>query len=116
MVKFIYRSRNDEDYLIILTNKTKALGLMVKTLFYIGCYKTMTKDNLEYLANFPKEIKIPIHDTTITIMHSSKLYFNKTILDEFTSKNYAINYRKKPFTHEEYLNYINVTLNNDINL
>lgn len=107
---------NEEDYFHnILTQEENAWINGQYSTLYWG-YNAMTKDNLNYLSNLPKELNVQDSHASIRAFHCSNTYFNGTKTEEFTNKNYSMNYGKKTFTHEEYINIINNTLSNDHNL
>jgi Predicted phosphoesterase len=107
---------NEEDYFENILNQDENAWIngQYSTLYW--GYNAMTKDNLNYLSNLPKELNIQDSGASIRSFHSSKTYFNGTKTEEFTNNNYSKNYRNKPFTREEYINIINNTLSTDDNL
>ena len=107
---------NEEDYFdTILKQQEEAwINCQYSTLYW--GYTALTTDNLSYLSNLPKELIVQASGANIRAFHSSNTYFNGTKTEEFTNNNYSRNYRKKPFTNEEYINTINITLSNDDNI
>lgn len=107
---------NEEDYFDTIINQEENAWVNGQYSTLHWGYNAMTKDNLNYLSNLPKELNIQDSSASIRGFHYSKTYFNGTKVEEFTNNNYSKNYRKKTFTREEYINTINNTLSNDDNL
>jgi predicted phosphodiesterase len=107
---------NEEDYFDTILNQDENAWINGQYSTLHWGYNAMTKENLNYLSNLPKEINVQDPSVSIRAFHSSKTYFNGTKTEEFTNNNYSKNYRNKTFTHEEYKNIINNTLSNDDNL
>jgi predicted phosphodiesterase len=107
---------NEEDYFdaILKQEETTWINGQYSTLHW--GYNALTKENLNFLSNVPKEINVQASNVSIRAFHSSKTYFNGTKTEEFTNNNYSRNYRKKPFSRDEYINTIKNTLSNDVNL
>lgn len=109
-------SGNEEDYFDTIINQEENAWINGQYSTLHWGYNAMTKDNLNYLSNLPKELNIQDFSASIRAFHCSKTYFNGTKVEEFTNNNYSKNYHKKAFTREEYINTINNTLSNDDNL
>lgn len=107
---------NEEDYFDTIINQEENTWVNGQYSTLHWGYNAITKDNLNYLSNLPKELNIQDSNAPIRGFHCSKTYFNGTRVEEFTNNNYSKNYRKKTFTREEYINTINNTLINDDNL
>lgn len=109
-------SGNEEDYFDAIINQTEDTWINGQYSTLHWGYNAMTKDNLNYLFNLPKELNIQDSNASIRGFHCSKTYFNGTKVEQFTNNNYSKNYREKTFTREEYINTIHNTLSNDDNL
>lgn len=107
---------NEEDYFAAIVKEDEKTWINSQYSTLHWGYNALTEDNLNYLSTLPNELIVQAPSTSIRAFHSSNTYFNGTKTEEFTNNNYSKNYRRKPFTREEYISLLNNTLRNDDNL
>ncbi|MCL2593396.1 MAG: metallophosphatase family protein [Defluviitaleaceae bacterium] len=99
---------NHEDYLATTYNQDqegmlddKSYHEQYKPLLY--AYRALSKVNLEFLPNLPKNINISDNGLEIYLSHSSNIFYRGTRVNYFHSSHYRDQAEIKPFTHKEYL-------------
>ena len=66
-------------------------------------YKSLSPQNLEYLANLPEVAAIKDGDFNIRLEHAMKLFFRSPKVEPFQSREFRTHMAREPFTHEDYL-------------
>ena len=101
---------NGEGYLLDLKNsgETDFSCEQFKPVYW--AYRSLSKENLDYLIQLPTSEVVTDIDTNIYLNHSMSIFYRSLQIELFHSRNFRMMMTEKPFTHEEYLTYAKASL------
>lgn len=106
---------NKEDYLTELHMSARSQWTHIQFASLYWSYDECSEKNLFEMINLPEDITITDKTTQdkILVTHSITSVFDKCNLSELTSNKFACKMDINPFSHQEYLLYIDKLLNDD---
>jgi predicted phosphodiesterase len=94
---------NGEDYFNRISGKDGDEYRYEQMKLLYWAHRTMSKDNLDYLAGLPETAVVEDSGVRIHLDHSSPIFIRKPKIRHFSSHNYRMMMEEEPFTRGEYM-------------